>query len=856
MGEVLHSHAPYLPGDPFIGFPGCFKGTWFFFRKRCDIVFGMDLLPIDARLAEISSLLGKSPNLILTAEPGAGKTTRVPPFLLEHVQGQILVLQPRRMAAVAACHRVCEERGWQVGREAGYLVRFESKYSTATRLIFMTDAMLLRRILEDPELSGVGMVIIDEFHERNLNQDLILGYVKEQQELGSAIKMVVMSATLNVTKMQRYLPESSIIDVEGRSFPLTIEHQTESLSLRTDHDFYDRVSGAVAYGLKKTEGDILVFMPGVGEIERARDRLPMMKDVDIAVLHGSLQLREQQQVLRAAGRRRVILSTNVAEASVTVNGVDCVVDTGIAKVMHCHLRTGFSQLELQRISLFNAKQRAGRSARQRPGLALRLWTSHEENTQALEPLAECQRVDLAQTLLWLAKLGVTRFEQFSWLDHPPGKLLDFARRSLLWIGAIDKENRITPLGEKLISYPLPPRWGSLLALGEERGLGKTAARMAAILSERDFVNGPIHSPIPCDLWTRLESLSEGRGRGAESILQSARQLEGLVRGGDKKPELIDVQRLLLLSQGDRLCRRRGEGDKALMTGQRGVRLSKDSQVQKSEFFVALQGVDLPGQADTLITLASGFEKDFVLQNLKDKIATSSDVYFDRDKEQFFARRGRFVFDLPIDQPTLTPVDAADVTEAMADELWKMWDVLPSRHEGLGRLMARWKFLLQHKPEFAEHLTEDKIREALSMAGYGSVSLKQVLEKDLPGFIRTALGREASSVLDKEVPESLTAPSGHSHKIDYSEMHSAYVDVRLQEMFGLTQTPRVAFGKVPLTFRLLGPNYRPVQVTSDLANFWKSAYVDVRKELRARYPKHSWPDDPLSAKPEAKGRRRH
>lgn len=758
------------------------------------------------------------------------------------------------MAAVAACHRVCEEHGWEVGREAGYVVRFESKSSASTRLLFMTDAMLLRKILDDPELRGVGMVIIDEFHERNLNQDLILGYIKEQQELGSALKLLVMSATLNVNKMQRYLPGSSQIEVEGRSFPLTIEHQTENLSLRTDHDFYERVMGAVNYGLKKTQGDVLVFLPGVGEIERARERLTL-REVDVELLHGSLQLREQQRVLRAGERRRVILSTNVAEASVTVNGVDCVVDTGVAKVMQCHLRTGFSQLELQRISLFNAKQRAGRAARQRPGLCLRLWTSHEENTQALEPVAECQRVDLAQTLLWLAKLGVTRFEQFAWLDHPPGRLIDFGRRSLLWLGAIDKDGRITAFGEKLVSYPLPPRWGALLAMGEEMGFGKTAARMAAILNERDFVSGPIHSPVQCDLWSRLESLSEGRGRGADQVLQSARQLESLVKGGDRRPELRDVQRLLLFSQGDRLCRRRGSGETALMTGQRGVKLARDSQVKTAEFFVALQGVDLPGQADTLITLASGFDKDFVLQVLGDKVAVSEDVYFDRDKEQFFARRGRFVFDLPIDQPTLSPVSGEVVADAMASELWKMWDELQEKNEGLGRLMARWRFLVQHKPELAAELSEEKIREALAMAGYGSVSVRQVLEKDLAGFIRQALGRETSALLEKEVPAVFAAPTGFEHKIDYSEMHSAYVDVRLQEIFGLTASPRVACGKVPLTFRLLGPNYRPVQVTSDLANFWRSGYVEVRKELRARYPKHSWPEDPLTAKPEAKGRRR-
>lgn len=812
-------------------------------------------LPIDSRLSEISQALTITPNIILTAEPGAGKTTRVPPYLLQHVEGRILVLQPRRMAAVAACHRVCEENGWQIGREAGYQVRFESKIEKSTRLVFMTDAMLLRQILDDPELSGVGLIVIDEFHERNLNQDLILGYVKEQQELGSPIRMVVMSATLNLEKMQRYLPDSFALAVEGRSFPLTIEHQTEALSLRTDIEFYERVERAVQYGLKKTEGDLLVFLPGVGEIERARERLNFSA-VDIEVLHGSLQLREQQKVLRAGERRRIILSTNVAEASVTVNGVDCVIDAGIAKVMQCHLRTGFSQLEVQRISLFNAKQRAGRAARQKPGLCVRLWTSHEENTQALEPTAECQRVDLTQTLLWLAKLGITRFEQFAWLDHPPGRLLDFAVKSLRWIGAIDSDNRITSVGEKLIGYPLPPRWGALLALGEEQGFGKTAARMAAILSERDFVNGTIHSPLECDLWSRLESLSEGRGRGADSILQAARQLENMVRGGERRPELKDVQRILLLSQGDRLCRRRGEGDKALMTGQRGVRLSRDSQVKASEFFVALAGVDLPGQADTLITLASGFNKDFVLQNLGDKIEVKEDVYFDSDKQQFFARRGRFVFDLPIDQPTLTQVDPEQVSAQMANELWRLWDDLQTKHEGLGRLMSRWRFLLQFRPELSDSLAEDKIREALGLAAYGSVKVAEVLDKDLAGYIRSVLGRELSALIDKEAPESLTAPSGFNHKIDYSELHSAYVDVRLQEMFGQASSPRVAFGKVPLTFRLLGPNYRPVQVTADLANFWRSGYLEVRKELRARYPKHSWPEDPLTARPEAKGRRRN
>ncbi len=419
-------------------------------------------LPIDGMLEQIVATVAAHQNVVLTATPGAGKTTRLPPALLQAVQGKILVLQPRRMAAVAACSRVAEERGFRIGGpEVGYQVRFDSRVSRDTRLIFMTDALALRQLLADSELGQVGLVIIDEFHERNLNQDLVLGCLRELQELGSPIKILVMSATLDTRKLLDFLPGSVLVDVPGVIHPLEIRHSTYPLSQRTDFEFIERVVGTVELACEEQRGDVLVFLPGVGEIHRVREKLEERRSArEIQVLHGSLQLNEQQKVLRGGGERpRVILSTNVAEASVTVDGVDAVVDCGLARVLQTDWKTGFSALELSRIALFNARQRSGRAARQGPGVAWRLWTIHEEVTQVAELPAEVERSDLSAAFLLLAHLGVSDFANFSWLDSPPTALMKLAVHSLRAMGALDSSNRLTDLGRRLNQFPLPPRWG-------------------------------------------------------------------------------------------------------------------------------------------------------------------------------------------------------------------------------------------------------------------------------------------------------------------------------------------------------------------------------------------------------------
>lgn len=821
-------------------------------------------LPIDSYLDDIVRTVSASARTILTAAPGTGKTTRLPPRLLECVPGRVAVLQPRRLAAVAACQRICDERKWSVGAEAGYQVRFESRVSASTRLIFMTEALLLRQMLEDPELKQVDLLVIDEFHERTLNQDLILGAVKELQEMGREIKLLVMSATLDTPRLSRFLGEVAVFDVPGVSFDLDLRHSNQSLSLRTDHAFHDRVTLAARAADRETDGDILIFLPGVGEIRRLSERLSEAGGRRAVFgLHGSMPLAEQQAVLKPSSVPRYILSTNVAEASVTVPGVNYVIDTGLARVMRTHFRTGFSKLDLERIALFNARQRAGRAARERDGVCLRLWTSHEEVTQSEAPDPEVQRVDLSQALLFLAHLGVADFGGFSWLDHPNGALLQMASRWLRETGALDREGRLTRQGARLLEFPLPPRWGAVLALAETRGASALGARAAAILSERDFVDAvrlrEMRDFDESDLLFRMGLLDDKRSdlvhrRALESVLQVERQLLSMARKNSAK-DPADLDELLLQTQLDRLCRRRGKTERALMVGGRGVKLAPTSQVRESEFFIALDGVDLGDQNETQISLASGLDKNSLLKYLGDRVEARSDVFYDEDRDQFYQRRSRFFKDLPLDEPVLTSVGAEQASEAMIQAMDERWSALVERNEALKHWFERSSFLHHYNKDFPADLSQDERRRFLEMACFGRTRMADVAAQDLVGLLEGAVGADRARTLREQAPAHFVAPTGSRLKIHYEESKSAYVEVRLQEMFGTPASPKLAFGKIALTFRLLAPNYRPVQVTSDLASFWRNGYVEVRKELRTRYPKHSWPDDPLTAPPVAKGRPR-
>lgn len=838
-------------------------------------------LPIDSFVPEIQNLMNQGQNLVITAAPGAGKTTRLPPALLQITKKKIIVLEPRRMAAIAAAHRIAEENGWTVGEEVGYQVRFANMTSAKTRLVFMTEALLARQMIDDPELADVELVILDEFHERSMHVDLALGLLRELQELGRDIKILVMSATLEAEKISSYLGDCPIVSVPGKLFELDIRYQKGSQVLQTFPQFFDSVVQTVKEAQLNTKHDILVFLPGVGEIDRAKEALQTWADsksIELIPLHGSLSLEDQRKALQKSSAQRVILSTNIAESSVTLDGVNTVIDSGLAKNMKQDHRTGFSRLELGRISLSSAIQRAGRAARQFPGICYRMWNKMDELSFGKSEVAEIQRVDLTESLLFLSAQGVTDFDSFSWYEKPQKVAIENALRYLRISGALDESNKITALGRKVLHFPLPVRLAKLMLVGLDLGASELASEMAALLQERDIlrkeaVSAFLGDNLECDLSARLETLHQFRiskkapsgahyyslqtvDQSARQILDLARRLQkdsNSVQGLKKDQQLALIKRIIFTAYADRLCRRRGKTERALMVGGRGVKLQNETLVKSSEFFVALNGVEGSSDAETMVSLASGANKDFILELFKDGIQKTKDVSFIEEKGQFFAREYRSLYGLPLEEPSLTPASSSEIAEKLPQILTDKFDLVLKNNEALAHWWERLEFLHRHEPLSVDF---EKLKvEALTQACMGESKMQPVMEKDLCFFFESVLPAEIAQTLRREVPDRIEVPSGSKIRVVYPPDKPPYLEVRIQEVFGLMETPKVLHKSIPVTLHLLGPNFRPVQVTSSLESFWKNGYPEVRKELRIKYPKHQWPEDPADGVPEAKGRRR-
>lgn len=841
---------------------------------------GTAYLPVDEFLSDIEGKMSEGNNLVITAAPGAGKTTRLPPALLNVVAKKIIVLEPRRMAAIAAAHRIAEERGWTIGEEVGYQVRFANKTSAKTRLIFMTEALLARQMLDDPELNDVDLVILDEFHERSMHVDLALGLLRELQELGRDIKILVMSATLEAEKISSYLGDCPIISVPGKLFELDVIYQKNSQHLQTFPQFYENLFQTIKEAQAKANNkDILVFLPGVGEIERAKDLILSWadtKNIEVVVLHGSLGLEDQRKALQKSSRQRIILSTNIAESSVTLDGVNTVIDSGLAKNMKQDYRTGFSRLELTRISLSSAIQRAGRAARQFPGVAYRLWNKMDELSFSKSEIAEIQRIDLTESLLFLAAQGVSDFQNFSWFEKPNPIAISKALQYLQLAGALDKNSKITTDGKKILHFPLPVRLAKLMLVSLERGSTELGSDLAAILQERDFLRRDSMSSFlgdktECDVTVRLDVLHQYRSSGKapreasfyslQTTDQAAKQILSLARkmkvasNSKAEDEKSELRTLLLKAFPDRLCRRRGSSERALMVGGRGVKLQSESLVKTSEFFVALNGVEGNSDAETMVSLACGFSKDFILSHFKEDIQKVRDVTFLEEKGQFFIREYKSLFGLPLEEPSLLPASPQDVAEKLPQVLVEKWDLVLKNNENLAHWWTRVEFYRRHEGLDFESQIEELKLEAFNQACMGENKMQSVFEKDLVFFFENVFPHNFIQTLRKELPDRIEVPSGSRIKVVYPEDKAPYLEVRIQEVFGLQETPKVLFGKIPVTFHLLGPNFRPVQVTASLESFWKNGYPEVRKELRIKYPKHQWPENPEDGIPEAKGRRR-
>lgn len=838
----------------------------------------LDPLPIDAVLPQLEAALREHPCVVLQAPTGAGKTTRVPPALLDAgfpPSGRIILVEPRRLAARAAARRMAQERGQPLGDDVGYHVRFDRVAGPRTRIVAVTEGVLLRQLLDNPFLESTGIVIFDEFHERSLNSDLALGMVRlVQQTVRPDLRVVVMSATLASETVAAYLGGCPIVKSEGRLFPVEVRYEPKPHK----QPLSEAITQAVERLLDQTAGDVLVFLPGWHEIRhtaRLLEPLEQARDLALAPLHGDLAPERQDEALLRGPRRRIVLATNVAETSVTVEGITGVIDSGLARQLTFDPRLGLDRLQLTPISQASAAQRAGRAGRLQPGICIRLWSeaNHRLRPEHTEP--EIRRVDLAGAVLHLACLGEAELARFPWLEAPREASVRQALDLLRRLGALSG-SAPTELGRTIARLPVHPRLGRMLVEGQRRGDAERAAVAAALLSERDPFTAAVGEPLDplaasCDLLDRIEALEafDHQGRcvtglhrvAAKSLLrvrdQYLRELRGAVR---QAPSTFSatadsesgLPRALLAGFPERLVRRRAIGSRrGVLVGGRGVRLANQRGVGEGELFLAIDVEDRPQEA--LVRRAVAVQRDWLpVELLNDSI----DVIFDDETERVVARRRLRYLDLLLEESPAAPTDPEQVTRTLCAAAAAMLDrVLPAADSPAGRFLVRVRCLKEWMPDLnLSGFDEAQLRDMLPWLCPGRRSFAELRDGPWLDLLTGALTPQQRRLLDREAPDRLEVPSGSRIQVQYELGKPPVLAVRIQELFGLRATPRLAGGRVAVLLHLLAPSQRPQQVTDDLASFWSNVYPKIRKELRARYPKHAWPEDPLTAAPQTRPRR--
>lgn len=860
-------------------------------------------LPIDAVLDDLTSTLARSSTAVLVAPPGAGKTTRVPLALLDADwagKKKIIVLEPRRIAARAAAERMAQTLGEKVGETVGYRVRFGSKVSRATRIEVVTEGIFTRQILDDPELSGVAAVLFDEFHERSLDADLGLALARDAQTgLREDLRILVMSATLDGARVAKLLGDCPVIASEGRAFPV----DTRYLGRKPDVQIERQMAEAIATALRADSGSVLAFLPGAAEIRRTQNFLSERvsdPNTEIVPLFGALDAGVQDRAISPPpkGQRKVVLATSIAETSLTIEGVRIVVDSGMARVPRYEPDIGLTRLETIRASRAAVDQRRGRAGRTEPGVCYRLWD--EPQTASLEAYTrpEILSADLSSLVLDLAHWGAADPSALAFLDPPPLPALTEARALLRELNALDEAGRITPEGNSLRALALPPRLARMIVDSHRLGSGDEAALIAAILTERglggdsadldarldnfrrDRSQRAQSARQLADRWARQVAASEdtandtparvrgssslsplaGEGRGGGSVSSITRNNTPTPNpsptSGRSRPSStgygggeLSTGLMLALAFPDRVARNRGSGSFVLANG-RGASVEQTSALAKSPYIAV---AELTGTAaNGRILLAAPITPGEIEAQFADHIQTDDEITFDRAAMALRARRRKKLHAITLSEQILPVSPSAETARVLADGLVALGlDRLPWS-KSLKQWRDRVMFLRAASPEDWPDLSDSALIEThadwLVPALFDKTSLANFSAGDLSDALMNLLPWEMHARLDREAPTHFEAPTGTSLPIDYEAEQGPTIAVRLQELFGLNVHPSIAKGKIPLVLELLSPAHRPVQVTRDLPGFWRGSYAAVRSDLRGRYPRHPWPEDPASAPP--------
>jgi ATP-dependent helicase HrpB len=823
-------------------------------------------LPIDEALAPLAAALRSGRNAVVVAPPGAGKSTVVPLALLDEPWAsskRIVMLEPRRLATRAVAERMAATLGERVGDTVGFRMRLETRVGKRTRIEVVTEGVFTRMLQSDPALEGIAAVLFDEYHERSLHADVGLAFALDaQRHLAPELRVLAMSATIDGARVAELLGGAPVIESRGRMFPVDVRYVGKGLpTLPGGLEPLDLpVARAVHRALADSTGDLLVFLPGAGEIRRVERRLreefALDAGVDVLPLYGELRPEAQDAALAPArsGRRKVVLATNIAETSLTIDGVRVVVDAGLERRSMFDPVSGMSRLETQRIARASAEQRAGRAGRTAPGVCYRLWSESADRSLAAYAAPEIAVADLVPLALDLAAWGTSAGE-LRWLDPPPAATLAGARDLLTRLGALDAGGRITRHGRAMQALAAHPRLAHMLLRAREHGAPAAAARLAALLSERDLLRSGGRER-DSDIRSRLETL-ERRG-GDRGVLERVRRAERaylreLDVRDDADDQSFDPGVLLAFAYPDRIGKRRS-GDEARyqLANGRGASFANPESISRAELIVAVELDDREREAQ--IQLAAPLARSDLLDNFADEIVTRDEIAWDARAEAVVARRVLRFGELVLDEKPLQQLPPGATGGALLEGLRSLGLAALPWDDDAHNFSARCEFVralergdLAGWPDFS---AQALMRDLAWLEPYldGITRRSHFGRIPLLAALNARLTREQTRALEELAPTHITLPTGTRTPIDYRDDNAPCASMRMQEVFGLAATPRIGGGQVPITFKLLSPAHRPLQVTRDLASFWKNAYVDVRKDMRGRYPRHYWPENPLEAEP--------